>query len=495
MAKAVSASATRTHSVRWMLTGMFTMLQLSGCVSLAPNYQQPPLPVTASYDSADLAASTQGPSSALPQWRSYFTDPGLQEVIAQALVNNRDLRVAFARVNQARAAYGIESAAQFPTVSAQAEMTRSRVPADLNLTRRAVLGNQYQVGLGLASWELDFWGRVRSLSDAALENFLATESAHRAVRLDLIGQVAATYLALCELNERLALAQKALDSRQESYRIFSRRLDVGATSRFNLRQVEVLLTQAQALVAQLQQERAAQLHRLDLLVGAPIAAPLQLRQLSALNSLSQLPAQSPSDLLTQRPDIVAAEHKLKAANANIGAARAAFFPRIALTGSGGSASAELNNLFASGSQAWTFSPTISLPLFDGGLRRNNLSLSQARRDEALNAYEKAIQSAFRDVADALSAHRWLSQQVAVAQTALSAQADRARLSRLRYDNGAAAFLEVLDAERDLLTTEQQVVQLKRALASSAVSLYAALGGSMQTLPEPTDDQTISDKTP
>ena len=253
-----------------------------------------------------------------------------------------------------------------------------------------------------------------------------------------------------------------------------------------------MLTQAQALVAQLELARAQQAHALDLLVGAPVAlAPAQGR----LDALQMPPLQAglPSDLLVQRPDITAAEHQLKAAHAHIGAARAAFFPRIALTSSLGTASAELGGLFDSGSQAWTFSPSITLPIFNGGRLRNNLQLSEVRRDIAVANYEKAVQAAFRDVADALAARQGLARQLAIAQDALAAQAERARLSQLRFDNGAAAFLDVLDAQRDLLVAEQQTVQLRRALLSSQVGLYAALGGGA---PEPAPARaTSSDLTP
>ena len=470
------------------LHALAAALLLGGCASMAPPFDPPPLPVPARY------AEDTGPAGALPaaDWRATFTDPQLQALIAQALANNRDLRTAVLRVEEARAAQGIQRADLFPTLGAQAGVDRSRVPADLNLTRHHLLGSQYQVGLGLASWVLDLWGRVRSLGDAALENYLATDAARRAVAISLVAQVANGYLALREFDERLVLARQTTASREESLRIFTRRVQVGSASRLNLTQMQTLLTQAQALVAQLELARAQQAHALDLLVGAPVAlAPAQGR----LDALQMPPLQAglPSDLLVQRPDITAAEHQLKAAHAHIGAARAAFFPRIALTSSLGTASAELGGLFDSGSQAWTFSPSITLPIFNAGRLRNNLQLSEVRRDIAVANYEKAVQAAFRDVADALAARQGLARQLAIAQDALAAQAERARLSQLRFDNGAAAFLEVLDAQRDLLVAEQQTVQLRRALLSSQVGLYAALGGGA---PEPAPARaTSSDLTP
>jgi multidrug efflux system outer membrane protein len=354
-----------------------------------------------------------------------------------------------------------------------------------------LIGSQYQVGLGMASWELDFWGRVRSLQDAALESYLASDAARRAASIALVAQVANNYLVLRELDERIALARRTITSREESFRIFTRRVEVGSTSRLNLTQVQTLLTQAQALGAQLEQTRAEQLHALALIVGAPVDLVPDQNPLDDHNALGELRPGLPSDLLIQRPDIVAAEHQLKAANANIGAARAAFFPRIALTSSLGTASAELDGLFAAGSLAWAFSPSISLPIFDGGRRHNNLSLAEARRDLAVANYEKTVQIAFRDVSDALSARHWLARQVAIAHTALATQSERARLSQLRYDNGAAAYLDVLDAQRDLLAAEQQLVQTRRALLTSQVSLYTSLGGgSMDSALDSTLDSAL-----
>lgn len=451
-------------------------LMLPGCTSLAPSYQTPPLPVAAHYPGD---AIQEGALAATLVWRDYFTDPRLQDLISRALDNSRDLRTALLRVEEARALFGIQRAEQFPTIAAQAGMERARVPADLSVTRQSMLGSQYQVSLGMASWEIDFWGRVRNLRDAALETYLASDEARLAVALGLIAQVADSYLTLCELDERIALARLTIASREESLRIFTRRLEVGSTSRLNLTQVQTLLTQAQGLAAQLEQARVVQANALNLLVGASVDLSVSER-LDERKMLVPLRPGLPSDLLHQRPDIVAAEHQLKAAHAQIGAARAAFFPRIALTASFGAASDELDGLFAAGSRAWTFSPIISLPLFDAGRRSNNLSLAEARRDLAVANYEKTIQAAFRDVSDALAARRWLAQQLVIAQAALLTQAERARLSQLRYDNGASAYLEVLDAQRDLLVAEQQLVQIRRALLSSQVSLYAALGGGVVT---------------
>ena len=455
---------------------MAVLVTVSGCMSMAPTYTPPASPVATHYDADD---GRDGLSAAATGWQAYFTDARLQTLIAQALDNNRDLRTAVLRVEEARAAFGIQRAEAFPHLNAQAGINRLGIPADSSPLGMPMRVSQYQVGAGVSSWEIDFWGRVRNLNDAALENTIASDAARRATALSLIAQVADSYLVLRELDERIALARQTVDSRTETLRIFSRRVEVGATSRLNRTQVETLLTQAQALLAQLRQARDAQAHGLALLVGKPIDLPAVAEPLNEHRMLDDLHAGLPSDLLTQRPDIVAAEHQLRAAHANIGAARAAFFPRVALTGAYGTVSPELGNLFSPGTGVWLFAPSITLPLFEGGKLRSNLDLAEARRDLAVASYEKTVQGAFRDVSDALSARKWLAEQLDIAQAALAAQTERARLSQLRFDAGSSTYLEVLDAQRDLLAAQQQVVQVRRALLSSRVGLYAALGGGTQ----------------
>lgn len=442
---------------------------LAACGTLAPPYEAPPMPVPAHYP---MPAEPAG-SAAPPPWRGYFTAPQLQYLITNALDNNRDLRLAALRVEQSRAAYGIANAQTLPLMALQAGTDRQRLPVDLSLTGHAGISSQYQAGTGVDSWELDFWGRLATLRDAAREDYLANDAARRAVTLALIAQVADAYFAVRELDQRIALAQRTLATRRESYRIFERRAAVGATSRLNVTQVATLLLQAQGLTAQLQQERDSRRQALQLLVGTPLA-PMPTDD--AADSLPPLVAGLPSQLLTRRADIIAAEHQLKAEHANVGAARSAFFPQVSLTGSLGSASAELSQLFSAGSGAWRFAPSITLPLFDGGRRSAARDLAEARRDSAVASYEQTIQNAFREVSDALSARVWLADQLAVAERALQVQRERARLSQLRYDNGASPFLDVLDAQRDLLSAEQQLVQLRRAVLSAGVALYRALGG-------------------
>ena len=450
---------------------------LTGC-SMIPSYQRPALPTAALYPGVDGTTTQVALSVEQLGWREFFTDAGLQELIARALENNRDLRIAMQRVIEARGLYGIQRADLLPDISGGATGSRSRVPGDLSPTGRAVTSEQYQAGLNLNNWELDLWGRVRSLTAAALESYLATEEARRAVAISLVAQIANTYLLEVELNERIAITEQTLTSREDSYRIARRRYEVGYASKLDAVQAETLLNQTRADRTALLRQRDQNRNALTLLVGVPLAA-FETRPLSMIEAgfVREISAGLPADLLMNRPDILAAEHRLKAANANIGAARAAFFPRIVLTGNLGTASAELNNLFGAGSSAWSFSPSLTVPIFEGGRNLANLDVSKARHNIAVADYERTIQGAFREVADALAERSWLALQIVAQQGTLAAQTERTRLVWLRYKNGAAPYLEVLDAERDRFTAEQALVQVRRALLSGSVSLYAALGGA------------------
>jgi multidrug efflux system outer membrane protein len=409
-------------------------------------------------------------------WREFFTDVRLQELIVQALENNRDLRIAIERVEEARGLYGIQRADRLPGISAGAMGGRTQIPSDLSPTGSAMTSDIYLATL-FSTWELDFWGRVRSLTAAAMESYLATEEARRAIVISLVAQVANTYLLEQELDERIAIAQQTLATRGDSYRIARRRYEVGYASKLDAVQAETLLNQARADLTVLMRQRDQNRNALTLLVGVPIVA-FETQPLSMIGPgfVREISSGLPSDLLINRPDIMAAEHRLKAANANIGAARAAFFPRIMLTGSLGTVSTDLSGLFGSGSGLWSFAPILTLPIFDGGRNRANLEVSEARRNLAVADYERTIQVAFREVADALAERRWLTEQLAAQQATLAAQTERTRLAGLRYQNGAAPYLEVLDAERDRFAAEQALVQVRRALIGSSVNLYAALGG-------------------
>lgn len=451
-------------------------LALAGCAPLGAGGDGMPAPAPAAYPRDGGADAGAAMAAASYGWQDYYAAPRLRLLIGQALANNPDMRSALLRVAEARAVYGITRAQQFPGVSLGVDAGISRVPGDLSPTGQPLVSRDYQAALQMNAWELDLWGRVRNLKQSALESWLATDAARRAVSLALVAQVADSYLQLRELDERLALARSTIASRAASYRIFQRRYQVGSVAQLDLIQVETLLTQAQALAAQLEQARAAQAHALAQLVGGGADLSPQAAVDDDSLVLAPLGAGLPSALLEARPDIAAAEHQLRAAQADIGAARAAFYPRISLTAALGTASAELDGLFGAGSRAWSFAPGVALPLLDGGRNRANLALADVRRDLAVANYDKTVQTAFREVSDALSARRWLAVQVDLMRATMVAQRRRAYLAKLRYDNGATSYFEVLDAQRDLLSAEQQLVQTRRALLSSQVALYAALGG-------------------
>ncbi|MES2190994.1 MAG: efflux transporter outer membrane subunit [Pseudomonadota bacterium] len=454
-----------------LLTGL-----LAGCGGPSVHLGTPVMPVPVQYVTAGIY--TQSASSPVG-WQEYFGDDVLRALIEQALRGNRDLRMASLRIVEARHALQIQRADLWPSLVLQGGGDRARIPADLSLTGRSMVTSQYQAAIAVANWEPDVWNRLGSRDESARQIYLASDEARNALTVLLVTEVAEAYFGLRELDERIGIANQTLASRSETLRIFRRRVEAGSTSRLNLTQVQVLSDQAQSLGNQLSQAREQQLNALAVLVGQPLPSLADAGVLPDVTSLGDLDPGLPSALLLWRPDIVQAEHQLLAANANIEAARAAFFPRIDLTGGFGTASAGLGGLFHAGSRAWTFLPTISLPIFDHGRLRASLYATEARQGIALANYEKTIQQAFREVADALAARQWLTSQQEVAARTLTAQAERARLSQMRFDNGAAAFLEVLDAQRDLLAARQQLVQVRRALLSNRVSLYAALGGGIR----------------
>ncbi len=449
---------------------------LSAC-SLAPQYVRPDAPVADSYPTA--AADTKaGRHAADIGWREFFPGPRLQAVIEAALENNRDLRTAALRIEEARALYNIQSADLLPSLNGTFTGARSRTPADLSSTGRALVSSNYQVGLSLASFELDFFGRVRSLNDAALAQYLATEEARRAFQISLVAEVAKAYLAERAFAEQLDLARQTLEGRQTGYTLAKQRFDVGASSALDLRLSESLVQSARVAQLALIRQRAQAENALTLLTGTPLTNLPAAETLSSQNLVTDIPGGLPSDLLAQRPDIRAAEQRLQSANANIGAARAAFFPRISLTAGFGTASNSLSGLFESGTRAWSFAPQLVLPLFDAGRNRNNLTLAQVRTNVAVVDYEKTIQVAFREVADALAARGALEEQVEAQRLFLETQSARLTLSEQRFDNGISSSLEVLDAQRELFIAEQSLVQVRLLRLTNAIDLYRSLGGGL-----------------
>lgn len=444
---------------------------LAGC-SFIPTYERPSAPVPAGYTTTPANAA---PSNAqLADWQDYFSEPRLRQLIDAALANNRDLRVAVLNIEQARAAYQIRRADGYPGVGLAANA--SRAPA----TGTGTITNSFGVGLAVSGWEIDFFGRIASLKDQALAQYLATEEGRNAAQVSLVAAVANGWLALLADEELLDLSKQTLVSRDESLRLTQLRTDAGVVSELDLRQAQSLAQAARATLAQQQRQRALNENALVLLIGQ--ALPPDLRssladaKLTDAPAMTALPVGLPSELLARRPDIRQAEQQLIAANANIGAARAAFFPRIALTAQAGTASGELSGLFKSGSWGFTVAPSLLLPLFDAGRNQANLEVSQTSRSIALAQYEKAIQTAFREVSDALAGEATLGEQAKAQQLQAEAETARLKLADLRYRNGVSNYLDLLDAQRSLFVTQQAVVQLRLAQLQNKVLLYKALGG-------------------
>jgi multidrug efflux system outer membrane protein len=447
---------------------------LAGC-SMIPTYERPAAPVAATWP-GQAAAVPAGQAAADIDWRDFFSDARLKKLIELALTNNRDLRVAVLNIEQARAQYQIRRADQLPNLGASLSETRQNPSS----TGAAGVSSVATGGLSVTSFELDFFGRVRALSQAAQASFLATEEARKTVHISLVASVANGYLNLLADNELLALTRETLATREESLKLTKLRFDNGVISELDYAQARSLLEAAKVTLAQVQRQSAQDENALVLLLGQPIPTDLPAGPalLSGEPLLADVPAGLPSDLLARRPDIRQAEQQLLSANANIGAARAAFFPRITLTGSVGRASTELSGLFDSGKSvsAWSWTPQLVLPIFDAGRNQANLDSARAGRDIAVAQYEKAIQSAFREVADALAGRDTLGEQLRAQRAQTEAETSRYKLSDMRYSNGVASYLDLLDAQRSLFTARQGVVQTQLAQLQNQVTLYKTLGG-------------------
>lgn len=449
-------------------TPLALALALSGCMSLAPKYERPAAPVAAAFPDAPVNAATNEAAAQIA-WQRFFADARLKQLIELALANNRDLRVAILNIEQARAQYQIRRADTLPTVSAA--ITGNRVPGSNDS-----ITSTYSAGFGVSAFELDLFGRVRNLSDAALAQFLATEDARKSAQISLISSVANSYLALLADDELLALIRQTLAGREESLKLIQLKFDNGVVSKIDLSQAVSLVDTARVALAQQLRQRAQDANLLVLLVGQPLPDSLAPGATLADTMLSDLPAGLPSDLLAVRPDVRAAEQQLIGADANIGAARANFFPRISLTGTAGTASSQLNGLFKSGSFGWTFAPSVVLPLFDYGRNSANLGAAKAGRDIAVAQYEKSIQVAFREVSDALAGQATFAEQLRAQRAVAVAEGERFNLSDLRYKNGAASYLDLLDAQRSLFAAQQAAVQANLQRLQNQVTLYRVLGG-------------------
>lgn len=450
---------------------IFLLAALGGC-SLAPTYQRPAPSVPVAWPDSAKSAGTR----VMPDWKVYFPDPRLQALIAAALENNSDMRIATARIAEARAQYGIQQANRLPNFNLNASRTASFSPASTNFFPVPYEAQRYDVNASLVSFELDFWGRVSSLNAAAKANYLSTEAAERAFRLSLIADVSNAYLSVLELGEAGKVATDNTKGRSEVRDLTSRRRDLGVSSDLDVLIAEGAYQTALSEEASLQQQKAAAENLLTQLVGQIPANLPAGRNLGGQGITPDLIAGLPGDVLLQRPDVEAAEQQLIASNANIGAARAAFLPRINLTGSFGTASRELSGLFGPASNAWSFQPMLTQPLFDAGLNKANLDVAKARKVIAVAQYEKTIQQAFREVADLLNARDSLSAQLAAQQANAKSQKQRLKLVEARYRAGIANNLELLDAERDADTATQAELQIMLAQLTAATKLYSALAG-------------------
>ncbi len=456
--------------------GVLTVAATLAACTLAPRYEQPASPAPAAYEGVD---STAAPSAAADiAWSEFFPDPELKGLIRRALTNNRDLRIATLNVEAARAQYRIRRADLVPSIDAVGTANNQRTPGPVSPTGETTLQRTYSAGLGATAFELDLFGRVRSLRRQALEQYFALEETRTAAQLVLVSEVATAWLTLIADRELLALAEETRASQHKSYELTKLRFDSGVSSEVELHRSESAWREAEVDIAQQKRRVEQDRNALALLVGEPLPPDVGAngKPIEQQTFARELPAGIPAELLTRRPDIRAAEHALKAANANIGAARAAFFPSIGLTGFYGSASDDLSDLFKSGNTSWSFTPVVRLPIFSGGANIANLDLANVRKRAEIARYEQSIQVAFREVADALIARSTFEEQLR-AQEALTRAAEASyRLADVRYRGGVDSYLGALIAQRDLYTAQRQLIVTRLAGAANTIRLYQTLGG-------------------
>ena len=473
---------------------LLTFSLLSAC-TMEPRYTRPAQPTQATWNGSAAGAADKN-SVADIGWRRFFPDPTLQRLIALALENNRDLRVAVLNVQAAQAQYRIQRADLFPTIAASALEQVQKYPAGVVAAGGTGAGSSaaggapvrggttirfYDVGIGFTSYELDLFGRIRSLNHAALERYFGTEETRRSSQLTLVAEVASAYLAVLADEAILKVTRETLEAQAASYNLIKRSLEAGTTTELALRQAATTVDTARANLAAYTRQAAQDQNALVLLIGAPVpedvhfTTDLDAEPLDA----AKLPVGIPSDVLQRRPDILAAEHQLIAANANIGAARAAFFPSITLTGNFGTASSQLSGLFKPGSASWSFSPQVTVPIFAGGANVANLDLSKIEKNVLIAQYEKALQTAFREVDDALAARGTLDEQLTAQRAVLDDAAQSYHLAEMRFRSGVDSFLPVLDAQRSLYAAQQAVVSLELLRLQNMATLYKALGGGIR----------------
>jgi len=455
------------------------VLWLAGC-TMIPKYHRPDMPVPNKWPGGEAYQGVKVGEKVNGQlkWREFFTDERLRKIIEIALINNRDLRLAALNVERARAMYGVQRAELFPAVDAIGSVNIERVPGDLSSSGESVTQEQYSLGVGITSWEIDFFGRIRSLEKKALEEYLATDEARRSAQISLISEVARAYFTLAADRENLRLAQNTLKTQREIYELIRQQYKVGLATELDLRRVQTQVDRARVDVARYTQLVAQDKNALNLLAGTTVPEDLLPPDLTSVIPPKEVSPGLPSDVLLSRPDIMAAEHRLKAAYAYIGAARAAFFPRISLTTTVGTASDELLGLFGSGSGTWNFLPQFVMPIFDARVWAAH-RVSKVERKIALAQYEKAIQTAFREVADALAVKGTVDKQISAQESLVTATKKTYDLSLERYKRGIDDYLGVLDAQRSLYASQQGLISLRLAKIANQVRLYAVLGGGVE----------------
>jgi multidrug efflux system outer membrane protein len=477
------------------ISALGVVAALSAC-TLEPHYKRPVAPVPATWTGG--AARTLENRTPAPDigWRQFFPDPGMQRLIELSLANNRDLRVAALNVQAAQAQYRVQRADLFPSIAANGLEQVEKYPAGVYATGAQGAGaaggtaagtttggatiRYFEAGVGFTSYEIDLFGRVRSLSHAALERYLSSAETRRSTQISLIAEVVSAYLAVLADETILKVTRKTLESQTASYDLTRRSLEAGATTALAFRQAASTVDTAKANLAAYTRQAAQDRNALALLIGGPLPGDLSFEaDLGTVNLSADLPAGMPSEVLASRPDVLAAEHQLIAANADIGAARAAFFPRITLTGSYGTASTQLSGLFKAGSSAWTFSPQITVPIFAGGANKANLDLNKIEKDINIAQYENTLQTAFREVDDALAARQTLDDQLAAQRAVLEDTSQSYQLADLRFRSGVDSFLSVLDAQRALYSAQQGVVSLELMRLQNMATLYKALGAGMR----------------
>lgn len=457
-----------------MSLATISAMMLSAC-QMAPELKDIELPVPDSY----AVTGEQGQFADL-QWQQFFNNTKLQALIEQTLIHNKDIKLAALNVQQVRGLYQIEDSALYPAIGFSASGTRQRLPAGLSSTGSANISESYSATVGMTAYELDLWGKVRNQSDQALQTLYASEQAQTSVKISLISELVNAWLNYAADKELLALANETLSSQQESLELMEKTYALGAASKLSLAQVQSTVATAKADIANYQRLLKRDKNALDLLVGKGVATDLLPEQsLDEVLNFPAVPVGMPSELLEQRPDIKAAEYRLLAANANIGVAKAAFFPSISLTANAGTASSDLDNLFSSGTGTWSFMPSINLPIFNMGRNQANLDVAETQQQVALTTYEQTIQQAFKEVSDALADREGYMQQLAALEELYESNQVTFKLSQARFEKGADSYLQVLDAQRNWVSAGQQLITGKQAFIASQISLYKAVGGGWQ----------------